>query len=193
MLKKEGRLGKKQEQNLFRNTRYARYSTSRKPREDPDSSEKLQEIERRYVELGKRFTGKHEATAHDESEILERQHTMKTAAATHEESEILERQHTTTTSAAANDEAEILGQQHATRATAAAKHVAVRLGQKHAATAGAIANEGAEMLEQHTAVTVARKEETIDSKDQELSALIERRTLWTKDKAQVKEISKKIQ
>ena len=77
---------------------------------------------RRYDELEKRLTGKREAAAHEESEILERQHT-------------------TTTAAAANDEAEI--------------------------------------LEQHTVVTAARKEETIDSKDQELLSLIERRTIWT--------------
>ena len=64
-----------------------------KPREDPDSSEKLQEIERLYDELEERFTGKQEAAAHEESETLERQHTMTTAATTHEESEILERQH----------------------------------------------------------------------------------------------------
>ena len=71
------------------------------PREDPDSSEKLQEIDRIYDELEKRFIGTHEAAAHEESEILERQHTMTTAAATHEESETLES--TRRTATAAND------------------------------------------------------------------------------------------
>ena len=46
---------------------------------------------------------------------------------------------------------------------------------------------------QHTVVTAARKEETIDSKDQELQALIEKtKTMDRKDKAQVRDISKKI-
>ena len=58
-----------------------------------------------------RITGKHEAAAHEESEIFER-HTL-----TREESEILG-QHTTTT-AATNDEAEILGQRTTTTAAAA--------------------------------------------------------------------------
>ena len=49
------------------------------------------------------------------------------------------------------------------------------LEQKHAATTAAITNEETEILEQLTAVTEACKEETIDSKDQELLALIERR------------------
>ena len=49
------------------------------------------------------------------------------------------------------------------------------LEQKLAATTAAITNEETEILEQLTAVTVACKEETIDSKDQELLALIERR------------------
>ena len=44
----------------------------------------------------------------------------RTAAAAHEEAEILERQHTTTTAAAANDEAEILQQQHTTMTMAIA-------------------------------------------------------------------------
>ena len=67
------------------------------------------------------------------------------------------------------------------------------LEQKHAATTAAITNEETEILEQLTAVTVACKEETIDSKDQELLALIERRkNMDRKDKAQVRDISKKI-
>ena len=67
------------------------------------------------------------------------------------------------------------------------------LEQKHAATAGAITNEETEILGQLAAVTVACKEETIDSKDQELLALIERRkNMDRKDKAQVRDISKKI-
>ena len=45
-------------------------------------------------------------------------------------------------------------------------------------------------LEQPTAVTAARKEETVDSKGQEFSALIERRKMDRKDKAQVGDISK---
>ena len=49
------------------------------------------------------------------------------------------------------------------------------LEQKHAATTAAITNEETEILEQFKAVTVECKEETIDSKDQELLALIERR------------------
>ena len=97
----------------------------------------------------------YEAAARQESEILDRQHTMTTTAATHEEAEILE-QHTMTTAAAANDETEILEQ-------------------KHAATAAGITNEETEILEQSTAVTAARNEETIDGKDQEFLALIERR------------------
>ena len=133
------------------------------PREDPDSSVNLQEAERRYDELEKRLIGKHEAATHEESKILERWHTMTTTAATHEESEILVRQHTTTTVAGTDDEAEIL-EQHTMTTTAAAKDV----------TTAAITNEETEILEQPTAVTAARKEETSDSKDQELSALIER-------------------
>ena len=39
-----------------------------KPHGDPGSSEKFQEIERRYDELEKRLTGKHEAAAQEESE-----------------------------------------------------------------------------------------------------------------------------
>ena len=70
--------------------------------------------------------------------------------------ELLERQHTTRTAAAASDEAQILEQQHATIATA-------------------VANEETEIIEQHTAVT-ARKEETIDSIDQELLALMNKTT-----------------
>ena len=50
------------------------------PREDPDSSENIQEVERRYDELEKRSIGKHEAAAREESEILERKHTMTTTA-----------------------------------------------------------------------------------------------------------------
>ena len=51
----------------------------------------------------------------------------------------------------------------------------------------------AEIREDQTVVIAARKAETIDSKDPELSALIERRKIWTeKDKAQVKDISNKI-
>ena len=77
--------------------------------------------------------------------------------------------------------------------TAAAKNVAEILERKHAATTAAVANEEAEILEQHTAVTTARKEEMIDSKDQELLALIERpKNMDRKDKAQVKDISKKL-
>ena len=69
----------------------------------------------------------------------------------------------------------------------------VILEQKHAATTAAITNEETEILEQLTAVTVACKEETIDSKDQELLDLIERRkNMDRKDKAQVRDISKKI-
>ena len=49
------------------------------------------------------------------------------------------------------------------------------LEQKHAATTAAITNDEAEILEQLTAATFACKEETIDSKDQELLALIGRR------------------
>ena len=49
------------------------------------------------------------------------------------------------------------------------------LEQKHAATTVAITNEETEILEQLTAATEACKEEAIDSKDQELLALIERR------------------
>ena len=75
------------------------------PREDPEPSEKMHEIERRYDELEERLTGKHEVAAHEESEILGRKHPMASAAATHEESEILE-QHTMKTAAAANDETE---------------------------------------------------------------------------------------
>ena len=64
---------------------------------------------------------------------------------------------------------------------------------KHAATTAAITNEETEILTQLTAVTEACKEETIDSKDQELLALIERRkNMDRKDKAQVRDISKKI-
>ena len=65
--------------------------------------------------------------------------------------------------------------------------------QKHAATSAAIINEETEILEQLTAVTEACKEEAIDSKDQELLALIERRKkIDRKEKAQVRDISKKI-
>ena len=61
------------------------------------------------------------------------------------------------------------------------------------ATTAAITNEEKERLEQLTAVTAACKEEAIDSKDQELLALIERRkNMDRKDKAQVRDISKKI-
>ena len=67
------------------------------------------------------------------------------------------------------------------------------LEQKHAATTAAITNEETEILLQLTAVTAACKEEAIDSKDQELLALIERRkNMDRKDKAQVRDISKKI-
>ena len=62
------------------------------------SHPKIQEIERRYDELAKRFIGKHEAAAHAESDILEKQQTT-TAAATNKDGEILEQQHTTTTAA----------------------------------------------------------------------------------------------
>ena len=142
------------------------------PREDTDSSENLQEVERRYDELD-RLTGKHEATAHEQSEILERKHTM-TAAATY-------------------DEAETLEQQHATRETAAATHVAEIFEQKHAATTAAITNEETEILEQPMGVTATRKEETVDGKDQELSALTERpKNMDRKGKAQVRDISNKI-
>ena len=79
-----------------------------------------------------------------------------------------------TTAAAANDETEILEQQ-ATRATAAAKDVAEVLDQKHAAMTAAITNEQTEILKQSTALIVARKEEAIGGKDQELLTLIERR------------------
>ena len=69
----------------------------------------------------------------------------------------------------------------------------VILEQKHAATTAAITNEETEILEQLTAVTVACKEETIDSEDQELLALIERRkNMDRKDKAHVRDITKKI-
>ena len=69
----------------------------------------------------------------------------------------------------------------------------VILEQKHAATTAAITNEETEMLEQLTAVTVACKEETIDSTDKELLALIRKKEkMDRKDKAQVRDISKKI-
>ena len=68
------------------------------------------------------------------------------------------------------------------------------LEQKHAATTAAITNEETEIFELLTAVTVACKEETIDSEDQELLALIERRkNMDRKDKAHVRDISKKYQ
>ena len=67
------------------------------------------------------------------------------------------------------------------------------LEQKHAATTAAITNEETEILELLTAGTVACKEEAIDSKDQELLAPIERRkNMDRKDKAQMRDISKKI-
>ena len=81
--------------------------------------QKNQEIDRRCDELEKRFTGKHEAAAHEESERLERQHTQTTAATTHEESEKLERQHAATTAASANEETAMFDQR--TALTAARK------------------------------------------------------------------------
>ena len=51
--------------------------------------------ERRYDELEKRLTGKHEAAAREEPETSERKHTMTTAVAPNDEVEILE-QHTMT-------------------------------------------------------------------------------------------------
>ena len=131
---------KKQKPNLYKDTRDARYPASMEPHEDPHSSENIEEVERRFDELDKRLFDKNEAAAHEESEILERKHTMTTTATTHEESEILERQHTTTAAAATNDEAEIVEQHHAPRATAMRRR-------QHSQT---------ERHEQHTAVTAAQ-------------------------------------
>ena len=102
------------------------------PRADPDSSENLKEVERRYDEREKRLIGKHDVAAHEESEVLERrqQLTMK--------QKIFE-QHTMKT-ADADDETGIFEQQHLTRATVAAKDAAEVLEQKHAATTAAITN-----------------------------------------------------
>ena len=71
--KKGGLENKKQKHNLYKDARHSRYLESVQSREDPDSSENLQEVERRSDELEKTFTGKHEA-APDESEIHERKH-----------------------------------------------------------------------------------------------------------------------
>ena len=93
-----------QKQHLYKNTRYMRRSTSMESRKDPDSSETHKEIERRYDELEKKFIGKHEAAAHKESELLERQHTLTTAAATYVAG-IPEQKYSATTVAIANEEA----------------------------------------------------------------------------------------
>ena len=106
---------------------------------------------------------------------------------------ILQRQHTITTAAAAHDESETLEEPHGPTATAVATYVAEIVEQRHAATTAAIANEETEIFQQHPAVKVARKEETIDSKDQELLAVIERRKKMDRqEKAQLRDISKKI-
>ena len=79
---------KKQKQNLYKDARYARYPASIDPREDPDSSENIRGKSNKDDELEKRLTGKHDAAAHEESEILERKHTMTpTAAATNDEAD----------------------------------------------------------------------------------------------------------
>ena len=97
--KKGGLENRKQKHNLCKDTGYARYLAAVVPREDPESSEKLQEVERRHDELEKRLTGKHEAAAHEEGEILELQHTTTTAAAAHDVAEILGKKHAATTTA----------------------------------------------------------------------------------------------
>ena len=67
------------------------------------------------------------------------------------------------------------------------------LEQKHAAKTVAITSEETETLEQRAAATATRKEETIDGKDQEVLTLIgRRRNTDRKDKAQVRDIRKKI-
>ena len=96
--KKRGGLeNKKQKQNLCKDTRYARHPASVEAREDGESSENIQEFQRRYDGREMRLTGKHEAAAHEERETLVRKHTMTTTAAMHKESEVLERQLATTT------------------------------------------------------------------------------------------------
>ena len=79
--------------------------------------------------------------------------------------------------AAANEKADITERQHATTTTATQRGEMV----------------GDAEQQQLTAMTAAHREETIDSKDQELSALIEKRkNMERKEKAQVKDISKEI-
>ena len=125
-------------------------------------------------EILEQYTMTLAAAAKEESQIRVRKHKKTTTAATKGEVEILE-WHAMKTAVAANDESEIHQQQQVTREKPAAKDVAEILEQKHAATTVAITNEETETLEQRAAATAARKEETIDGKDQELLTLIGRR------------------
>ena len=80
-----------------------------------------------------------------------------------EESEILERQHTRTTTAMYGEAKTGEGEQ-----------------QQHTRTTKMSGEESTgEAEQQDTAVTAAHKEETIDSEDQELVALIETEKIWT--------------
>ena len=90
---------------------------------------------------------------------------------------------------------ETLGRQHTTTMAAAAAHEKTEIleRQQHITPRKIPRNEVVgEAKQQHTAVTTAQKEETIDSKDQELLAFIKKQKWGKEDKDQVRNISKKI-
>ena len=97
---------------------------------------------------------------------------------------------------AANEKAETTERQHRTTTTATQKGEMIGEAEQqlHMTTTKTRREELAgETEQQHTAMTAAQREETIDSKDQELLALIEKRkNMDRKEKAQVKDICKKI-
>ena len=97
---------------------------------------KIHDIERRYDELEKSFTGKHEAAANKEAEIPEQQHTTTTKT----------------------QREELAG----------------------------------EAEQQHTAMRQRAGKKRSTAKNQELSALIENRKIWTEKNASERDINKKI-
>ena len=84
---------------IFTNIQDARDNQHQWKHAKIQSQRKIHEIERRYEELEKRVTGKHEAAATEEVEIPERQHTTTTAAQRAELTGEAEQQHATKTAA----------------------------------------------------------------------------------------------
>ena len=101
---------------IFTNIQDARDNQHQWKHAKIQSQRRIHEIERRYDELEKRVTGKHESSSTEEAEIPERQHTTTTATQTEEMiGETDQQQHVTTTKAQRAELAGEAEQQHSTK------------------------------------------------------------------------------